>query len=150
MSPPFLRPILRAAPRVLVTAVWVTAAWTVNQGWYQAATILLAVMCFVSLFSASWWHYVRTGEKSRRPVAPEFRQPGTHRVELLDRGSKDIYLLKALREVRDLSLAEAKELAGVVPAPVAQGLSRESAQAVAERISDAGGRPKIVDAGANL
>jgi ribosomal protein L7/L12 len=59
-------------------------------------------------------------------------------VILQTAGTEKIELVKAIREIIGLGLKEAKDIVDNVPAPVVQGLSRETANLLKERLSFAG------------
>lgn len=60
-----------------------------------------------------------------------------YRVELLSIGANHIEVVRALREVRALTLIEAKQLTDSLPATVAEDLAEWSAEAIAERMAKA-------------
>ena len=137
-----LGPAQRAAPTLLMTTFLLLVAVSGGAPWLQTGAAVLFVFSLLELASRRWWHYVRTGESLREPVDPQYREPGAYRVELLDVGPNLIEVVKALREVKALTLMEAKQLADSCPATVAEDLSESSANVVAERITKAGGRAR--------
>ena len=60
-------------------------------------------------------------------------------VELTSAGSNKIGVIKALREVTDLGLKEAKDLADGAPAVVKEGIAREEGEAMKAKLEEAGG-----------
>jgi len=60
-------------------------------------------------------------------------------VVLTGAGDKKIQVIKVVREITGLGLKEAKELVDNVPKPVKEGLGKEEAEAVAEKIKEQGG-----------
>lgn len=63
---------------------------------------------------------------------------------LTDVGENKIHVIKAVREVTNLGLKEAKELVESAPgAVIAEAVSREDAEAVKAKIEEAGGKVEI-------
>lgn len=60
-------------------------------------------------------------------------------VELTDAGSNKIGVIKVIREVTQLGLKEAKDMADGVPAMVKEGASKEEAEEIKKKIEEAGG-----------
>ena len=60
-------------------------------------------------------------------------------VVLKAAGEKKIQVIKVVREATGLGLKEAKELVDGAPKPVKEGLPKEEAEALAEKIKEAGG-----------
>ncbi len=59
-------------------------------------------------------------------------------VMLTDMGGKKIQVIKEVRAVTDLGLKEAKELVESAPAAVKEGISKEDAEAIKEKLEGAG------------
>ncbi len=59
-------------------------------------------------------------------------------VVLTDIGDKKIQVIKAVRELTDLGLKEAKELVDNAPKPVKENVSKEDADAAKEKLEEAG------------
>jgi len=64
-------------------------------------------------------------------------------VILTGYGDKKIQVIKAVREVTDLGLKEAKELVESVPKPIKEKVSKEEAMKIKEKIEAAGGTVEI-------
>ena len=64
-------------------------------------------------------------------------------VILTSYGDKKIQVIKAVREVTDLGLKEAKELVENVPKPIKEKVSKEVAEKIKEKIEAAGGTVEI-------
>jgi large subunit ribosomal protein L7/L12 len=64
-------------------------------------------------------------------------------VILTSFGEKKIQVIKEVRAVTDLGLKEAKELVESVPTPVKDGLSKEDAEAVKEKLEAAGATAEL-------
>jgi large subunit ribosomal protein L7/L12 len=60
-------------------------------------------------------------------------------VVLEDAGPNKIQVIKAVREVTDLGLKDAKALVDSAPKPVREGVSKEDADMIKQKLSDAGG-----------
>ena len=64
-------------------------------------------------------------------------------VELLDFGDKKIQVIKAVREISDMGLKEAKDFVESLPKNVKEGVSKDDAEAVKERLEAAGASCQI-------
>lgn len=65
-------------------------------------------------------------------------------VVLQDIGDNKIHVIKAVREVTNLGLKEAKELVESAPgAVVAEGVSKDEAEAIKTKIEEAGGKVEL-------
>ena len=64
-------------------------------------------------------------------------------VMLTDMGAKKIQVIKEVRSVTDLGLKEAKELVESAPAAVKEGVSKEDAEAIKEKLEGAGASVEI-------
>jgi len=64
-------------------------------------------------------------------------------VELLDFGDKKIQVIKAVREISELGLKEAKEFVESLPKNVKEGVSKEDAEAIKEKLEAAGASCQI-------
>ncbi len=58
-------------------------------------------------------------------------------------GDKKIQVIKAVREVTGLGLKEAKELVDGAPKPIKEGIPKEEADALAEKIKEQGAEVEI-------
>jgi large subunit ribosomal protein L7/L12 len=58
-------------------------------------------------------------------------------------GDNKVNVIKAVREVTSLGLKEAKDLVDGAPKPVKEGVSKADAEAVAKKLTDAGGKAEI-------
>lgn len=59
-------------------------------------------------------------------------------VELTNAGSQKIQVIKVLREVTNLGLKEAKDLADGAPKPVKEGVAKEEAEEMKKKLEAAG------------
>jgi len=58
-------------------------------------------------------------------------------------GEKKIQVIKAVREVTDLGLTQAKELVEGVPRPVLENIAKEQAEEVKTKLEEAGGTVEL-------
>jgi|tagenome__1003787_1003787.scaffolds.fasta_scaffold20620437_2 ribosomal protein L7/L12 len=116
---------------LLAVAIWLA----VSDGWRLLAvaavlvTALILVGSIVGLFLPD----------SSDPPA-RYSEAGDYRVVLQVTGPKAIQVIKAIRDTRALGLREAKEMIDAAPVVVAEGLSEQSAELVADRLRAAGAR----------
>jgi large subunit ribosomal protein L7/L12 len=75
------------------------------------------------------------------PAAAEEKTEFT--VVLTAAGDNKVNVIKAVREVTSLGLKEAKDLVDGAPKPVKEGISKADADAVAKKLTDAGGKVEI-------
>ncbi|HSH08126.1 MAG TPA: 50S ribosomal protein L7/L12 [Burkholderiales bacterium] len=64
-------------------------------------------------------------------------------VVLTAAGDNKVNVIKAVREVTSLGLKEAKDLVDGAPKPVKEGIPKADAEAVAKKLTDAGGKVEI-------
>ena len=64
----------------------------------------------------------------------------TASVELTDAGSNKIGVIKALREITDLGLKEAKDMADAAPTMVKEGVAKEEAEEMKKKLEEAGAK----------
>jgi large subunit ribosomal protein L7/L12 len=64
--------------------------------------------------------------------------PTTVTVELTDAGASKIQVIKAVKEALGLGLKEAKDLVDAAPKPVKEGVTKEEAEEVKAKLSEAG------------
>ena len=64
-------------------------------------------------------------------------------VILTSAGDKKIQVIKAVREITGLGLKEAKALVDEAPKPIKEAVSKDDADAISEKISEAGGSVEI-------
>lgn len=64
-------------------------------------------------------------------------------VELADAGAKKINVIKVVREVTQLGLADAKNLVEAAPKPVKEGVSKEEAEELKKKLEEAGAKVTI-------
>ena len=64
-------------------------------------------------------------------------------VTLTDFGANKINVIKAVREISDLGLREAKELVESAPARVREGVNKEEAESVKSKLEEAGATVEV-------
>lgn len=73
-------------------------------------------------------------------AAPAVEEKSSYDVELTDAGAQKIAVIKALRELTQLGLGEAKDLTEKTPAMIKKGVAKADADAMKKRIEAAGGK----------
>lgn len=58
-------------------------------------------------------------------------------------GDNKVNVIKAVRELTGLGLKEAKDLVDAAPKPVKEGVSKADAAAIAQKLTEAGGKAEI-------
>jgi large subunit ribosomal protein L7/L12 len=76
------------------------------------------------------------------PAAPAVEQT-EFTVTLTNAGSNKIQVIKAIREITNLGLKEAKDLVDGAPKEVKAGVSKDDAEAIKKKIAEAGGTVEI-------
>lgn len=77
-------------------------------------------------------------------AAPEAAEEQTEfSVVLTSFGENKINVIKAVREVTSLGLKEAKDLVESAPAPIKEGVSKEEADQVRTKLTDAGASVEV-------
>lgn len=64
-------------------------------------------------------------------------------VELQSAGDKKIQVIKVVREITALGLKEAKELVDNSPSPVKEGVSKEEAEGIRDKLQEVGAQVEI-------
>ena len=81
------------------------------------------------------------------PAATAAAAPAEEKTEftvmLTAIGDNKVNVIKAVREVTSLGLKEAKDLVDGAPKAVKEGVSKADAEAVAKKLTDAGGKAEI-------
>jgi large subunit ribosomal protein L7/L12 len=76
-------------------------------------------------------------------AAPAAEEKTEFTVVLTAAGENKVNVIKAVREVTSLGLKEAKDLVDGAPKPVKEGISKADADAIAKKLTDAGGKVEI-------
>jgi large subunit ribosomal protein L7/L12 len=77
------------------------------------------------------------------PGAAAAAEPTEFNVILTGCGDKKIQVIKALREITNLGLKEAKEVVEGVPKPIKEAVSKDEAESVKKKMEEAGGTVEI-------
>ena len=76
-------------------------------------------------------------------AAPAAEEKTEFTVVLMAAGANKINVIKAVREVTSLGLKEAKDLVDGAPKPVKEGISKDEAEAIRKKFSDAGATVEV-------
>ena len=76
-------------------------------------------------------------------AAPAAEEKTEFTVVLTAAGSNKINVIKAVREVTSLGLKEAKDLVDGAPKPVKEGVSKEEAETIKKKFTDAGASVEV-------
>src|SRR5258707_12271051 len=71
-------------------------------------------------------------------AAPVVEEKTEFNVILTGAGANKINVIKAVREVTSLGLKEAKDLVDGAPKPIKEGVSKDEAEAIKKKFTDAG------------
>jgi large subunit ribosomal protein L7/L12 len=80
---------------------------------------------------------------SAGPAAPAAEEKTEFNVILAAIGEKKINVIKAVREVTNLGLKEAKDLVEGAPKPIKEGVTKEEADAIKKKFEEAGATVEI-------
>lgn len=75
--------------------------------------------------------------------APPAEEQTEFTVVLTSVGANKINVIKAVREVTSLGLKEAKDLVDTAPKPVKEGISKDEAEAIKKKFTDAGATVEV-------
>jgi large subunit ribosomal protein L7/L12 len=75
--------------------------------------------------------------------APAAEEKTEFTVILAAAGSNKINVIKAVREVTSLGLKEAKDLVDGAPKPIKEGVSKEEAETIKKKFTDAGATVEV-------
>ena len=70
-------------------------------------------------------------------------EKSAYTVVLASAGESKINVIKAVREVTSLGLKEAKDLVDGAPKPVKEGVSKEEAETIKQKLADAGATVEV-------
>jgi len=76
-------------------------------------------------------------------AAPAAEEKTEFTVILTSAGANKINVIKAVREVTSLGLKEAKDLVDGAPKPIKEGVSKEEAEAIKKKFTDAGATVEV-------
>ncbi len=86
---------------------------------------------------------VAGGGAAGAPAAAAAEEKTEFTVVLTAAGANKINVIKAVREVTSLGLKEAKDLVDGAPKPVKEGVSKEEAEAIKKKFTDAGATVEV-------
>jgi len=76
-------------------------------------------------------------------AAPAAEEKTEFNVILTSAGANKINVIKAVREVTNLGLKEAKDLVDGAPKPIKEGVNKEEAEAIKKKFTDAGATVEV-------
>ena len=76
-------------------------------------------------------------------AAPVAEEKTEFNVMLVEAGANKINVIKAVREITGLGLAEAKALVEGAPKAVKEGVNKADADAIAKKLTDAGAKAEL-------
>jgi large subunit ribosomal protein L7/L12 len=76
-------------------------------------------------------------------AAPAAEEKTEFNVILTAAGANKINVIKAVREVTNLGLKEAKDLVDGAPKPIKEGVNKEEAEAIKKKFTDAGASVEV-------
>ena len=76
-------------------------------------------------------------------AAPAAEEKTEFNVILTSAGANKINVIKAVREVTNLGLKEAKDLVDGAPKPIKEGVNKEEAEAIRKKFTDAGATVEV-------
>ncbi len=86
------------------------------------------------------WGVSATAVAAAGPAAAAAEEKSEFDVELTSFGEQKIAVIKIVKEVLALGLAEAKTLVESAPAMLKEGMKKEDAEALKKKIEEAGGK----------
>jgi large subunit ribosomal protein L7/L12 len=76
-------------------------------------------------------------------AAPAAEEKTEFNVVLTSAGANKINVIKAVREVTSLGLKEAKDLVDSAPKPIKEGVTKDEAEAIRKKFTDAGATVEV-------
>lgn len=73
-------------------------------------------------------------------AAPAAEEKTSFDIELSDGGANKIAVIKAVREITEMGLKEAKDLVDGAPKMIKEGVKKEEAEEIKKKIEEAGGK----------
>lgn len=83
------------------------------------------------------------GVAAAGPAAAAAEEKSEFDVILADAGAQKINVIKAVREITALGLKEAKDLVEGAPKPIKEGVSKEEAEEIKKKLTDAGAKVEV-------
>src|ERR1041384_85323 len=84
-----------------------------------------------------------SGGGAAAAAAPAAEEKTEFNVVLVAAGANKINVIKAVREVTSLGLKEAKDLVDGAPKPIKEGVSKEEAETIKKKFTDAGATVEV-------
>ena len=135
--------LARLLPTLLTVALGLVLV--VRGPWWLTGVGVVVLLARIATFTPGWWHHVRTGEAPAPQPPAEYSEPGHFAVVLADAGPRMVDTIKAIRDITDVGLLQAKDWAAGAPCPIAAGLSRASADRARARLERAGATAQVHD-----
>ena len=85
----------------------------------------------------------RRCRRRRRRLRPPAAEQTEFTVILANAGGNKIQVIKAIREITNLGLKEAKDLVDGAPKEIKAGVSKDDAEGIKKKIAEAGGTVEI-------
>ena len=76
-------------------------------------------------------------------AAPAVEEKTEFNVILMAAGANKINVIKAVREVTNLGLKEAKDLVDGAPKPIKEGVNKDEAESIKKKFTDAGATVEV-------
>lgn len=86
---------------------------------------------------------VAAAPASGAAAAPAVEEKTEFNVILMAAGANKINVIKAVREVTSLGLKEAKDLVDGAPKPIKEGVSKDEAETIRKKFTDAGATVEV-------
>jgi len=109
----------------------------------DAATMVKELEAELGVSAAAPAVAVAAGAVGAAPGAPAAEEKDEFTVVLTAAGEKKIQVIKVVRELTSLGLKEAKELVDGAPKPIKEGVGKEEAQKIKQKIEEVGGSVEI-------
>ncbi len=109
----------------------------------DAATMVKELEAELGVSAAAPAVAVAAGAVGAAPGAAAAEEKDEFTVVLTAAGEKKIQVIKVVRELTSLGLKEAKELVDGAPKPIKEGVSKEEAQKIKQKIEEVGGSVEI-------
>lgn len=86
---------------------------------------------------------VAAAPASGAAAAPAVEEKTEFNVILMAAGANKINVIKAVREITSLGLKEAKDLVDGAPKPIKEGVSKDEAETIRKKFTDAGATVEV-------
>ena len=126
--------------RLLVLSLLGLLLVTLTSGVLRAIGVIVLALAVIA-FTAATVSERRAAEQRRA-----FQEPGDQRVVLQTTGARAVEVIRELRRTTGITLLDARTMVQEAPVVVAEGLSEQSAERVADRLRSAGARATAVPA----